>query len=88
MILPTAAAADFLGFTLLKGGIRRLPEDSVRRFRNRLRGLRDRWRAGRAEPGEIVARVGAWIAHASHGDTWRLRRALFQGGWFDPAIAA
>jgi hypothetical protein len=28
------------------GGRRRLPEDNVARFRNRLRGLRDRWRAG------------------------------------------
>jgi transposase len=27
-------------------GYRRLPEDNVRRFRNRLRGLRDRYRAG------------------------------------------
>ncbi len=39
-------------------------------------------------PSEIVSRVGAWIAHAAHGNTWRLRRAMFRGGWFDPAIAA
>ena len=88
MVLPAAAPADFLGFTLLAGGLRRLPEDNVRRFRNRLRGLRDRWRAGRASPSEIVSRIGAWIAHAAHGHTWRLRRAMFRGGWFDPAIAA
>jgi formylglycine-generating enzyme required for sulfatase activity len=31
--------------------------------------------------------VGAWIAHAEHADTWRLRHAIFQGGRFDPARA-
>jgi hypothetical protein len=40
-MLPTAAPSIFLGFVLLPGG-RRLPEENVRRFRNRLRGLRDR----------------------------------------------
>jgi hypothetical protein len=50
-----------------------------------LRGLRDRWRAGTIELGDADARVGAWIAHAEHADTWRLRHAIFRGGWFDPA---
>ena len=46
MILPTSETAPFLGFVLLPDGRRRLPEENVRRFRNRLRGLRDRWRQG------------------------------------------
>jgi hypothetical protein len=61
-----------------------LPEDNVARFRNRLRGLRDRWRAGRATHADIEARIGAWNAHAAHADTFQLRRALFEGGWFEP----
>jgi RNA-directed DNA polymerase len=44
--LPTAEPAAFLGFVLMPGVRRRLLEDNVARFRNRLRGLRDRWRAG------------------------------------------
>jgi hypothetical protein len=84
-IAPTSDPARFLGFELFKGGRRRLPDDSVARFRNRLRGLRDRWRAGTIEPAEVDARVGAWIAHAAHADTWRLRAAIFAGGRFDPA---
>ena len=51
------------------------PEDNVRRFRNRLRSLRDRWQAGTISPNEADARVCAWIAHAEHADTWRLRHA-------------
>jgi retron-type reverse transcriptase len=86
MILPTAEPAAFLGYVLLPGR-RRLPEDNVRRFRNRLRGMRDRWRAGTIDRAAIAARVRSWIAHVSHADTWRLRHAIFRDGWFDPAAA-
>jgi retron-type reverse transcriptase len=87
MILPCCAPAEFLGFELRQDGQRRLPEDNVRRFRNRLRGLRDQWRAGTIGFRGVEARVGAWIAHAQHSDSWRLRHAIFRGGWFDPANA-
>ena len=76
-----------LGFVLHDDGHRRMPEDNVRRFRNRLRGLRDQWRAGAIDIEDIDARVRAWIAHAEHADTWRLRHAIFRGGRFDPAEA-
>ena len=84
-ILPTTEPAPFLGFVLLPGGRRRLPEENVRRFRNRLRGLRARWTQGSATREEVERRVSAWIAHAEHADTWRLRQAIFRGGWFDPS---
>jgi retron-type reverse transcriptase len=78
--IPTA----FLGLVLQRGR-RRLPDGSVNRFRGRLRGLRDRWVAGTIDTKAVDARVQAWIAHASFANTWRLRHALFRGGWFDPA---
>ncbi len=84
-IAATGEPSRFLGFVLLPGGRRRLPEENVRRFRGRLRGLRDRWRADAVSRAEIERRVGAWIAHAEHADTWRLRRAIFRDGWFDPS---
>lgn len=83
-IAPTAQPAKFLGLELHPGGLRRLPPESVRRFRNRLRGLRDQWRAGTVERVVVLRRVFAWCAHAEHAHTWRLRHALFRGGWFDP----
>ena len=83
-IATTFDSAEFLGYVLLPGGRRRLPEANVRRLRNRLRGLRDRWCAGTADPSEVRAKVEAWIAHAAHADTWRLRQAIFRGGWFEP----
>jgi hypothetical protein len=65
---------------------RRLPADNVRRFRNRLRGLRDAWRAGTISIGEVEPRVRAWIAHGGNAQTWRLRHAIFWGGRFDPRL--
>jgi hypothetical protein len=85
-ILPCSRPSQFLGFELHADGRRRLPDDNVRRFRNRLRGLRDQWRAGTIRLADVDARVNAWIAHAKHADTWRLRHAIFRGGRFDPAI--
>jgi retron-type reverse transcriptase len=84
-IQPTAEPAEFLGFVLHPGGLRRLPEGNVRRFRDRLQGLRGRWRAGGVDQEEVMQRVQAWVAHASHAHTWRLRHAIFRDGWFDPA---
>jgi hypothetical protein len=83
-IAPTAARAEFLGF-VLEPGRRLLPETNVRRFRDRLRGLRDRWRRGTVTAAEVDARIRAWIAHAGQADTWRLRHAIFRGGVYDPA---
>ena len=83
-VASTSEPATFLGFELRPGGRRRLPAANVRRFRNRLRGLRDRWRAGTVTRGEVEQRVRAWVAHAAHADTWRLRRAIFRDGWFAP----
>ena len=83
-ISATETPTTFLGFVLLPDGRRRLPEANVRRFRNRLRGMRDRWRHAWITREEVDARVRAWIAHAEHANTWRLRHAIFRGGWFDP----
>ena len=64
-------------------GRRRLPEANVARFRGRLRGLRDKWRAGKVGKADVEARITSWIAHADHADTFHLRQALFEGGWFE-----
>ena len=84
-ILPTSDPAQFLGFVLLSGGVRRLPEDNVRRFRNRLRGIRDRYRHGTIEKEDVIRRVRSWVAHAEHANTWRLRQAIFRASRFGDA---
>ncbi len=84
VILPTTEPSQFLGFVLAPGGKRRLPDDNVARFRNRLRGLRDQWRAGSITRAEVDAKINAWIAHAGHADTFHLRRAIFEGTRYEP----
>ena len=83
-VQSTSRPSRFLGFEL-HPGYRRLPHENVARFRNRLRGLRDRWRAETVSMNEVDQRVQAWIAHAELANTWRLRHAIFRGGRFDPA---
>ncbi len=71
----TAEPAAFLGYVLAPGR-RRLPEHSVRRFRNRLRGLKDRLSAGTITPEDAAARIQAWEAHAAFAQTRKLRNAV------------
>ena len=78
-VVPTAEPATFLGYVLLPDGRRRLPEANIRRFRNRLRAMRDRVRAGTMTEAEFGARVASWEAHARHANTRRLRRAILRG---------
>ena len=84
-VAATAEPTTFLGYVLLPDGRRRLPEANVRRFRGRLRSMRDRVRAGTTTPEEARPRIASWVAHARHANTRRLRRALLGGGPFDPA---
>jgi hypothetical protein len=76
VIQPTAAPADFLGFTLMPGGRRRLPADNVTRFRGRPRSMRDRVQAGTLDPADARARIRAWEAHAAFAQTRKLRGAV------------
>ena len=62
MILPCAQPVAFCGVVLAPGGARRLPEENVARFRNRLRGMADRLRAGTIDPDLVAARATAWRA--------------------------
>ena len=84
-VAATAEPTIFLGYVLLPDGRRRLPEDNVRRFRGRLRSMKDRVRAGTLAPEDARPHIASWVAHARHANTRRLRHALLRGGPFDPA---
>ncbi len=82
-IQAISTPTGFLGYELFPG-YRRLPEDSVRRFRTRYRSLRDRVAAGTIDPDEAARHIDAWIGHAANAHTWRLRQSIFRDGPFDP----
>ena len=58
VVLATGTPVPFLGYDLHPDK-RALPWASVRRFRNRLRGMRDRYRAGTIDPETIGPRIRA-----------------------------
>jgi RNA-directed DNA polymerase len=80
-IYPVDESIPFLGFRVFPTHRRLLP-GAVRRARRRLKRLEQAWGEGRISMDEIKSSVGAWVAHAEHGDTWGLRRRLFAGAAF------
>jgi retron-type reverse transcriptase len=67
----------FLGFTLFPTHAR-LARPNVVRFRRRFRRLHADYHAGRIGKETVNRAVQAWIGHAMHGDTWRLREQIFE----------
>jgi retron-type reverse transcriptase len=76
VVFPVKVGVDFCGFRIFPTH-RRLRRSSVRRFVRRFRRQRVAYRQGRLSLEEMTTSVRSWIAHAEHGNTWRLRRRLF-----------
>ncbi|MBM3766887.1 MAG: RNA-dependent DNA polymerase [Acidobacteria bacterium] len=66
----------FLGFRLFPTHAR-LVRPNVVRFRRRLRQLQADYHASLIDKETVNQSVLAWIGHAMHGDTWRLREQIF-----------
>jgi hypothetical protein len=75
-VYRAAEGVTFLGWRIFPDRTR-LVRGNVVRFRRRLREMREAFGRGEISWEEIKPRVQAWIAHASHGDTWRLREQVF-----------
>jgi RNA-directed DNA polymerase len=75
-LFETQHGANFVGFRVLPDRIR-VRNDNLRRSRRRLRLLQRQYAAGEIELGPLVQRLQSWEAHLKHGDTWRLRREVF-----------
>jgi retron-type reverse transcriptase len=75
-VFPARVGIDFCGFRIFPTH-RRLRRSSVRRFVRRFRLQRRAYQRGELSLDEMTTSVQSWIAHAAHGDTWKLRRRLF-----------
>jgi len=76
VVFPARSGVEFVGFRLFPTH-RRLRRANVRAFVHRFRHLRDRYLDGDIEFDDLDRSVQAWIAHARHADTYRLRAHLF-----------
>jgi hypothetical protein len=76
LVFPVKVGLDFCGFRLYPTH-RRLRRSNIRRFVRRFRGQREAYWRGELSLTEMTTSVQSWIAHAAHGNTWRLRERLF-----------
>ena len=79
VILSTAEPATFLGYELHPDGRRRMPEANVDRAHNRLRGIKDRLKAGTITKDQARAQVQGWRAQADFAHAEHLQRAMLRG---------
>lgn len=74
-VYPVTAGIPFLGFRVYPTH-RRLKRRNGVAFARRLRGWRRKAARGDLRLADVRPRVQGWVAHAQHGNTWGLRRAL------------
>jgi hypothetical protein len=75
-VYPVTVGIPFLGFRVYPDHRRLLRANGVY-FERWLAACLRRYAAGQLARDRLDAAVLGWIAHAAHGDTWRLRRSLF-----------
>lgn len=75
VVYPTETGIPFLGYRLFHDH-RRLLAANLRTARQRLRHNRAAYLAGHISLAKFRESLVSWIAHASHADTWRLRRKM------------
>jgi retron-type reverse transcriptase len=75
-VYRTDDGVTFLGWRVFPARLR-LVRSNVVRWRRRLKSMCRAYRAGAISLSAVTSRVRAWIAHAEHGNTWRVRAQLF-----------
>ena len=76
-IHPVSIGIPFLGFTIFPDH-RRLKQSNGLAFQRRYQQQRRLLAQGKISYEQLNQSVQAWIAHASHADTWGLRRSLLR----------
>lgn len=74
---PCNTGLPFLGFQVFPDH-RRLKRRNAIEARRRLKKLESAYNCGAIGLDEVNVRLQSWLSHASHGDTWGLRRATLR----------
>jgi len=85
-VYPVTCGIPFLGFTVFPDH-RRLQRNNGMRFARRLRRLAAAYGAETLPLDRVTASVQGWVAHASHGDTYGLRRSLLNARLRSPKVS-
>lgn len=78
VVFPTRLGVEFLGFRHFTAH-RRLRPANARRFHRKLEQMAAAYTAGNLPLAKVNESVQSWVAHAAHGDTWRLRQKMLGG---------
>jgi len=73
VVYPVTTGIPFLGFRIYPTH-RRLKRANVVVFQRRFRRLRWAYHRGENSLDQVTCSVQGWLAHAVHGDTYRLRQ--------------
>lgn len=74
-VFPVRTGIPFLGWRI-DPSRRRLKRRNGVAFQRRLKRLTIALSAGQIDRQRFQSSIRSWIAHAAHGDTWNLRRAI------------
>jgi RNA-directed DNA polymerase len=77
-VRPVSEGLPFLGF-ILYPNYRRLKPARGYEFRRNLHQKLNAYADGELDAKKLDASIQGWVAHATHGDTWGLRRTVFSG---------
>lgn len=75
-LFETKQGANWLGFRVLSDRIR-VRTENLRRAKRRLRKLQIDYAQGNIDLNQVSQSITSWIAHLEHGDTWELRKKIF-----------
>lgn len=78
VVLLAKLGVNFCGFRIFKY-YRRLRKGNIKLFVRRMKKQREQFRKGQIEIRDVSNSLQCWIAHASYGNTYNLRRRLFRG---------
>ena len=76
-IWPVSQGIDFLGYRIWSTH-RKLRKSSVKRMKRRFKVFRKKLVAGRISEEKVNASIQSWLGHASHCDSYNLRKKLFK----------
>ncbi|MBP0004120.1 MAG: RNA-directed DNA polymerase [Cyanobacteria bacterium SBC] len=80
-LFQTRHGASFVGFRVLPDRIR-VRNYNLQQGRRRLHQLQADYASGKLSERDVSQSLQSWIAHLEHGDTWRLRRQIFNNMTF------
>lgn len=77
IVFPTRLGVEFLGFRIFQD-YRKLKKQNVKLFIKRMKAKKELFKRGLLSIDEISNSLRCWIAHAEYGNTYNLRKSIFE----------